>query len=170
MRAARRLLVGFDGSPASVNALRRAARTARRNHGCLLVVSVVTDQAGCVLVSPLGLCVAIPEDPEQTALDSLQGAVEALPEDVSVCTVVCRGRVGPVLAAQAIRHGCDAIVIGAHHGFWSWLTGGVEGYLRRHSQTRLIVDRPSRQRSKAAASGPRRWRPRSSAQPPVAPL
>jgi nucleotide-binding universal stress UspA family protein len=153
--AARRLLVGFDGSPASLGALRRAVRTARRNHGCLIVVSVVTDSERCVVASPFGMCVAVPADPERAALQSLHEAVERVPKEVSVVTVVRHGRVGPVLVREAERHCCDAIVIGARRGVWSRLTGGVEGYLRRHGQVKLIVDRPRRRpRSRSTAAPP----------------
>jgi nucleotide-binding universal stress UspA family protein len=157
MAAARRLLVGFDGSQASLGALRHAVRIARRNHGCLVLVSVVTDTGRCVVASPFGLCAALPEDPEQTALELLREAVERLPEDISVVTVVRHGRVGPLLACEAARHCCDAIVIGARRGFWSRLTGGVERRLRRHSRVKLIVDRPRQRRSssrRAQASPP----------------
>jgi nucleotide-binding universal stress UspA family protein len=146
MAAARRLLVGFDGSPESWGALRHAVRTARRNHGCLVVVSVVAETDRCVVASPFGLCVALPRDPVQTACELLHRAVERLPEEVSVVTVVRRGRVGAVLTQEAARHCCDAIVIGTRRGVLSRLTGGVERYLRRHSQAKLIVDRPAQRR------------------------
>jgi nucleotide-binding universal stress UspA family protein len=139
--AARRLLVGFDGSPASLGALRHAVRLARRNHGRLVVVCVVPENAQGVVVSPLGLCVPLPEDPDASAAQLVRTARTRVPDSISVVTVVRRGRVGAVLAEQAERFGCDAIVIGAHHSLWSRISGGVERYLRRHSQIRLIVDR-----------------------------
>jgi nucleotide-binding universal stress UspA family protein len=156
--AVRRLLVGFDGNPAALGALRHAVRLARRNHGRLVVVCVVPENARGVVVSPLGLCVALPEDPDQSAARLVRAVRERVPDSVSVVTVVRRGRVGAALAAEAERFGCDAIVIGAHHSLWSRVSGGVERYLRRHSQIRLIVDQ---QRSA------RRVAPRDRSGPPI---
>jgi nucleotide-binding universal stress UspA family protein len=152
--AARRLLVGLDDTPQAGAALRHAVRLARRNHGCLVLVCVVPKHASGVLVSPLGNCVAIVDDPQETAAELLRAARERVPDGVSVVTVMRRGRVGPVLADEAERFACDAIVVGAHCSLWSRLSGGVERYLRRHSQARLIVDhtgtlRPSRRRPPA---------------------
>jgi len=139
--AVRRLLVGFDGSPAALGALRHAVRLARRNHGRLVVVCVVPENAQGVVVSPLGLCVSLPRDPDESAAQLVRAARDRVPDGISVVTVVRRGRVGSVLAEEAERFGCDAIVIGAHHSLWSRVSGGVERYLRRHSQIRLIVDK-----------------------------
>jgi len=161
-RAARRLLVGFDGTPAAVDALRHAVRLARRNHGLLVVVYVVPEFAPAVVVSPFGTCSPLPEDP-RLATELLNDAARHVPDGISLVRIVQPGRVGPVLAKAAERFGCDTIVIGVHHGLWSRLTGGVERYLRRHAEARLIVDggRPRhRQTSPAPTGRPARVRAR----------
>ncbi|HEY5389953.1 MAG TPA: universal stress protein, partial [Solirubrobacteraceae bacterium] len=61
--AARRLLVGFDGTPPAVAALRHAVRLARRNHGLLVVAYVAPEHPAAVLVSPFGMCSPLPENP-----------------------------------------------------------------------------------------------------------
>jgi nucleotide-binding universal stress UspA family protein len=152
--AARRLLVGFDGTPAAVAALRHAIRIARRNHGLLVVVYVAPERPAVVLVSPLGMCSPLPESPT-LASELLRDACGQIPEQISVVRVVQPGRVGPALAEAAERFACDTIVIGTHRGLWSAITGGVECYLRRHAEARLIVagTRAPRRRSPQAATG-----------------
>lgn len=135
--ASRRLLVGFDGSDAARAALDHASELAHRNHGCLSVVLVLSDQM--CMGWPL-LATAPPlRDLQQDVIDDLRRSVDGLAEDISVVSVVRRGAVGPALAREAIRGRCDTIVIGRRCGVWSRLTGGVRRYLSRHAQARLIV-------------------------------
>lgn len=158
-RPARRLLVGFDGTPAAVHTLRQAVRLAGRNHGLLVVVHVVPEHPPAVAVSPLGMCAALPRDPT-FATDLLRDACRLVPDQISVVRVVAAGRVGPTLAQAAERFACDTIVIGAHHGLWSRLSGGAERHLRRHAEARLIVDGarlPHRRMSRAARRVRARW-------------
>jgi nucleotide-binding universal stress UspA family protein len=135
----RRLLIGFDDSPGAPGALRYGARAALRNRCCLVVVSVVVEPIEVVAAWPFVFGAPGATSPEQFALDRLRAAVEQLSTDISVVTIVCRGRVGPVLAREAARHLCDAIVIGAPSGVWSRLTGGVARYLRAHSASAVVV-------------------------------
>ncbi|MGH2852421.1 MAG: universal stress protein [Solirubrobacteraceae bacterium] len=148
---AQRLLVGVDGSQAAASALRHAVRLARRNHGLLVVACVVPDHTPSVVSSPFGMCSASGEDPRAVAAEVLRAARSRVPDTVSIVTVIQPGRVGPVLAQMADRFGCDTIVIGAHHGLWSRVSGGVERYLRRHAEARLIVDHDRRARARARA-------------------
>jgi nucleotide-binding universal stress UspA family protein len=135
----RRSLIGFDGSVASMGALHYAARAARHNRGCLVVVSVVRKPVEVVAAWPVAVHAHASESPEQCALVALRAAVESLPRDVSVVTFVCHGRAGPVLLREAARHLCDAIVVGAPSGEWGRLTGGVARYLRRRAAVDVIV-------------------------------
>jgi nucleotide-binding universal stress UspA family protein len=152
MAAARRLLVGFDGSPPAVAALARAMGIARRNHGALTVALVL--QTSFWSACPLAPILPLACDFEQAAIDELRSAVDNLAPDISVVSVVCRGPIGPALARTAARCGCDTIVIGRHRAPWRRLTGGVEGYLRRHAKARLIVvpARASRRRGTRRAN------------------
>ena len=134
---ARRVLVGFDGSDAAHAALEHAAELAQRNHGCLTIVLVLTEQVcmGWPMLAtapPLG-------DIQQAVIGDLRRAVEELAEDISVVSVVRRGPVGPALLREALRNQCDAIVIGRRCGVWSRLTGGVRRYLSWHAEAQLIV-------------------------------
>ena len=72
-------------------------------------------------------------------MTAVRAAVDSLPPDVSVVTIVCQGRVGPVLVREAARHLCDVIVIGAPSGVWSRLTGGLARYLRSRAAVDVVV-------------------------------
>ncbi len=135
----RRSLIGFDGSVSSIGALDYAARAARHNRGCLVVVSVVRKPIEIAAAWPFVVAAPPSASPEQYALAALRVAVETLPTDVSVLTIVCRGRVGPVLLREAAHHLCDAIVVGAPSGLWSRLTGGVARYLRWRGAVDVVV-------------------------------
>jgi nucleotide-binding universal stress UspA family protein len=121
----------------------------------LVVAYVVPEHTPSVVTSPFGMCSASPEDPREIAAQVLRAARSRVPETVSIITVIQPGRVGPVLAHLADRFGCDTIVIGTHHGLWSRLSGGVERYLRRHGNARLIVDHDRRVRATAPRSATR---------------
>ena len=106
------------------------------NRGRLVVVSVVRKPIEVVAAWPFVVAAPPSASPEECALAALRAAVEGLPMDVPVVTIVCHGRVGPVLLREAARHLCDEIVVGAPSGAWSRLTGGVARYLR----SRAAVD------------------------------
>jgi len=145
-------MVGFDGSPPAFAALRAASLLAASNHGLLTVVLVLPSEPWSASPCPLAPVLPPACDLEQAAVDQMRGAVGELAGDISVVSLLCRGRVGPTLANEAARHLCDAIVIGAHCGLISRLTGGVERYLRHHAQTELlVVQTPGRQ---VGPSGP----------------
>ena len=82
----------------------------------------------------------------------MRAAVETLPADLSVLTLVCHGRTGPVLLREAARHLCDAIVIGAPSGVRNRLTGGLSRYLRSRAPVDVVVI--ARPNSGASPVGP----------------
>ena len=135
----RRSLIGFDGSAAAMGALHHAARAARSNRGRLVVVSVVRKPIEVVAAWPFVVAAPPSASPEECALAALRAAVESLPMDVPVVTIVSHGRVGPVLLRKAARHLCDEIVVGAATGAWSRLTGAVARYLRSRAAVEVVV-------------------------------
>lgn len=138
MRAARHLLIGFDGSEPAHAALRWAEDVAQRNHVCLTIVLVVHRPwfAGIwpVLSSAPAAC-----ELERAAIDALRTAVGALAQDVSVVWQVSHGPVGAVLEREAFRHDCDAIVIGRGHRQRRPWPGTIERYLRWHVLKPVVV-------------------------------
>lgn len=135
-----------------MGALHYAAHAARSNRGCLVVVSVVRRPVEIVAAWPFVVAAPPSASPEQCALEAVRAAVESLPTDVSVVTIVCHGRTGPVLLREAARHLCDAIVIGAPSGVRSRLTGGLARYLRSRAAVDVVVI--TRPNSAALVAGP----------------
>jgi nucleotide-binding universal stress UspA family protein len=135
---AQRVLVGFDGSPASQAALAHAARQAQRHHGRLDVVMVLQD-TWTHLAGATGVSAISAHELETALIEELRAAVATLPEDVSVCWLAVHGSVARTLAAQAASRACDAIVVGAPSGLWSRMTGGIARELRHRTTIPVVV-------------------------------
>ncbi len=142
MAAALRLdhpvIVGYDGSASSRNALAYAAGVCRRLGRPLLVVYVCSSGIYC---EPLtGQVVGVPRDAEAlerwllTELDQVTGHTEM---EVHVRTR--RGSPARELAAAAEEFSADALVIGAPRHFWHRVAGSVSGWLARHARCPVIV-------------------------------
>src|SRR5579862_995029 len=91
-RPVRRLLIGFDGSEASISALRYGASWARKNQASLVLVSVVSKPTAVVVAWPVAVAVPPAGDHEQIAVDRLRAAVDGLATDIALVTMVCTGR------------------------------------------------------------------------------
>jgi nucleotide-binding universal stress UspA family protein len=147
---ARRLLVGFDGSPGTCAALRHAAGLAAREHGTLTIVTVL----GRSIVASYAWCAPVPPPPnrEEGADSCLRRAVRDLPEHVSVTWLVRHGHAAEVLAEEAELRGCDAIVVARRRLAWK---------LRRLTAVPVIAVRrprrrpPRRDRTPATPAAPR---------------
>jgi nucleotide-binding universal stress UspA family protein len=144
---AQRLLVGFDGSPATCAALRHAAGLAHREHGTLTIVTVLG--RSWLYGYSWGAPVAPPPDRERDASTCLRTAIDGLPASVSITWLVRHGEAPEVLAEEAEARGCDAIVVGRRR---------LAFKLRRHTELPVIsVRRP-----------PRRWLRRRPTRSPAA--
>ena len=150
----RRVLVGFKDSAAGHAALVEGEELARRSHGCLVVVLVLTRPWFAGLASALTL---MPPADElyDLPVGAFRAAIDALDRELSVTSVICQGWVGPSLAHVAAEQDCDAIVIGAGRRRWRPWGGTVEPYLRHHAAVPVIVascaDAGSRSRGARAA-------------------
>jgi len=132
------VIVGFDGSESSRNALAYAAGVSQRLGRPLLVVYVCSSGVYC---EPLtGQVVGVPRDAEAlerwllAELDQVTGQVQV---DVHVRTR--RGSPARELAAAAEEFSADALVIGAPKHIWHRVAGSVSGWLARHARCPVIV-------------------------------
>lgn len=132
------ILAGFDGSPASRNALAYAAGLARRLERPLLVVYVTGRRIYC---EPLtGQVIGAVSDGEEICrwlraeLDEVCDA-----EGLQLRTITRCGSPAKELAAAAAECSADALVIGASSQARHQLAGSVPGWLARHVQCPLIV-------------------------------
>jgi len=132
------VVVGYDGSPSSRNALAYAAGVARRLDRSLLVVHVSSTGVYCEPLS--GQVTVLPEhtgDLEKWLLTELDQAADRTGLDVHVLTR--RGSPARELAAAAAEQDADALVIGAPSRTWRHLAGSVPGWLARHAHCPVIV-------------------------------
>ena len=132
------VVVGYDGSSCSRNALAYAAGMARRLGRSLLVVHVSSTGMYC---EPLtGQVIGLPEhssDLERWLRTALEESADPIGLDVHVRTR--RGSPARELAAIAVEQDADALVIGAPSRSWRRVTGSVPSWLTRHARCPVIV-------------------------------
>jgi nucleotide-binding universal stress UspA family protein len=131
-------VVGFDGSPASHNALAYATGMARRLAEPLLIVHVAPPGIFC---EPLtGMVVGSVTDREHMnrwLRGELLAACDIDGLDVRLVTRC--GTPARELAAAATEYSADALIIGASGRPRRHLAGSVSGWLARHAQCPVIV-------------------------------
>jgi nucleotide-binding universal stress UspA family protein len=132
-----RLLVAIDGSESSTLALRAAITVARRDNATVTLLTVAPDASAQLT----GFAVAAGLQPtSQEMLDAeaekiLREAVEQVPDDIPVRTVVQRGKPGPAIVAHARECDYDAILLGARGvGRVGAVMGSVSAYVVRHAE------------------------------------
>src|SRR5215469_14275996 len=145
--SARRFVVGVSGSPGSLQALRYAAKLARRDAAALAPVLAWTPPGGDVAERRC-------PNPElrrmwrQAAWDRLGEAIDMAiggpPADIEFSPVIVRGEAGQVLTGVAVQPD-DVLVIGAgRHGLLHRLLGcRVSRYCLGHACCPLVAVPPS---------------------------
>jgi nucleotide-binding universal stress UspA family protein len=132
------VVVGYNGSDSSRNALAYAAGMARRLSRPLLMVYVTSPGVYC---EPLtGQVVGLLRDAdslERWLLTELDQAADVTGLEVHVRTR--RGSPARELASIAAEFSADALVIGAPRHFWHHLIGSVPSWLARNARCPVIV-------------------------------
>ena len=133
------VIVGVDGSPDSLRALRWAQEHARRYEAPLHAVAVY--DVPTVYGGPYAMA-ALPdvEALEQQARTGLAESVrEALGDDPQVTQVVERGHPAKVLVAAS--EGAEIMVVGSrgHGGFVGLMLGSVSQYCVTHARCPVVV-------------------------------
>jgi nucleotide-binding universal stress UspA family protein len=142
-----RIVVGVDGSPCSVRALRWAARQARLSGGfvdAVLAWEYPTSYGGHAWV-PYGFAdgTEFGEVAERTLADSISQATG--PDDgVNVRPKLVRGN--PAQALLDAAQGADLLVVGSrgHDGFTAALLGSVAQHCVYHAGCPVVVIRDQR--------------------------
>ena len=132
------VIVGYNGSPSSRNAMAYAAGVAMRLNRPLLILYVCSSGVYC---EPLtGQVVGVQRDTEAlerwllAELDQITGGA-----DMEAHVRTRRGSPARELAAAAAEFSADALVIGAPAHFWHRIAGSVPGWLARHARCPVIV-------------------------------
>ena len=132
------VVVGYDGTPSSRNALAYAAGISRRLDRPLLIVYVAPPGVYC---EPLtGQVIGALRDQPETQRWLLAELDEVCDQaGLEVRALARRGSVARELAAAADEAGADALVIGAPSHRWHHVAGSVSGWLARHAHCPVIV-------------------------------
>jgi nucleotide-binding universal stress UspA family protein len=132
------VVIGYDGSPSSRNALAYAAGLARRLARPLLVVYVVPFGVYCEPMTGQVICTARErQDLEPWLLAELNQVCDADGLDVRV--MARRGNAAKELAAAADFSSADALVVGASAHKLRHVAGSIPGWLARHARCPVIV-------------------------------
>ncbi len=133
-----RVIVGVDGSLASLGALRRAVDEARRRGTQLCAVRVVRQEHLQLGSVPL-------QDEDMAHLceqinAAYEDALGGVPRDLTTRSVVIVGTPGRSLVRYA-RHEDDLLVVGvgAQSRWRRWWDGSVSGYCVRHARCPVLT-------------------------------
>jgi nucleotide-binding universal stress UspA family protein len=132
------VVIGYDASPSSRNALAYAAGLARRLGRPLLVVYVVPFGVYCEPMTGQVICAARErQDFEPWLLAELHEVCDA--EGLDVRVMARRGNAAKELAAAADTSSADALVVGASEHKLRHVAGSIPGWLARHARCPVIV-------------------------------
>ncbi len=138
-----RLLVAFDGSASAELALAAAVTAARRDRSAVTLLAVVPDVAHELARwpspgTPDPETLQAEADAEATAM--LRGAIERIPADIPVTTIIRRGRPGREIVAQTEEVDYDAVLLGARGvGRIGTILGSVSHHVLHHAGTSVFV-------------------------------
>jgi nucleotide-binding universal stress UspA family protein len=156
MSGPRRIIIGANGSPESIRALRYAEDLARFSDARLVPVIAWTPPGGEMAerrAPSAELRRAWASAAKQRLCDAMAAAWGGLPDGLDVRAIVARGAPGPVLVDAAGAE--DLLVIGAgRRGRWSRLVSGrVARYCLRHAECPVLAVPPAALSSPAGLRG-----------------
>ena len=157
MSGPRRIIIGANGSPGSIRALRYAEDLAHFSGAALVPVIAWTPPGGELAerrAPSLELRRAWAEAAQARLREAMNAAWGGLPDGLDVRAVIARGEAGPVLVDVA-ESGDDLLVLGAgRRGLRSWLAGGrVARYCLRHAVCPVLAVPPAALGSPAGLRG-----------------
>jgi nucleotide-binding universal stress UspA family protein len=136
------ILVAIDGSPDADEALVQAIDLAESQHARLtLFGAVVTPPAAAYLGAGGGVAATLAADAESESEGTLRAAVERVPDQVSVNTVLSRDPVRPAIIHQIKEGAHDLVVMGSRGrgALRSVLLGSVSHYVLHHSPVPVLI-------------------------------
>jgi nucleotide-binding universal stress UspA family protein len=138
----RNILVAIDGSPDSDQALIQAIDLANSEHTRLTIFSAVVAPPAVAYAGVSGGVVAqLVRDAETDTETILRTAVERVPEQVSVSTVLSSDPVRLALLSQIKNGGHDLLIMGSRGrgAVRSVLLGSVSHYVLHHSPVPVLI-------------------------------
>ncbi len=153
----RNILVAIDGSPDADEALTQAIDLAESEHTRLTLFSAVTTPPAVAYASVSGNVVSnLIRDAEAESKKILEAAVERVPEDVSVTTVMSSDPVRPALLRQIETGQHDLLMMGSRGrgAVRSVLLGSVSHYVLHHSPVPVLIMHAESSRELKQAEAP----------------
>jgi nucleotide-binding universal stress UspA family protein len=138
-----RLLVAYDGSDSAELALSAAVTVARRDRSAVTLLMVVPDALAGVSRWPAPGAPdpqTLQDEADADARRRLTDAVERIPQDIPVTTIIRRGRAGKEIVAQTAEEDYDAVLLGARGvGPIGAMLGSVSNHVLHHARTSVFV-------------------------------
>jgi nucleotide-binding universal stress UspA family protein len=132
------VVVGYDGSQSSRNALAYATGLARRLSRPLLVVYVVPFGVYCEPMTGQVICAAREKgELERWLISELNQVCDV--EGLEVSVIARRGNAAKELAAAADVSSADALVVGAPGHRLHHVVGSIPSWLARHARCPVLV-------------------------------
>jgi nucleotide-binding universal stress UspA family protein len=144
------ILVAIDGSADAEQALAQAIDLAESERSRLTVFSAVVTPPPVAYAGVSGNVTAnLIHEAEAEAEANLRAAVERVPDDVSVCTVLSGEPVRPALVKQITAGNHDLVVMGSRGrgALRSALLGSVSHYVLHHSPVPVLIVHAARERA-----------------------
>jgi nucleotide-binding universal stress UspA family protein len=138
----RNILVAVDGSADAQQALAQAIDLARSENARVTLFSAVASPPSVAYVGVSGDVTAnLIREAEAEAGAILRTAVERVPDDVSVVSVLSGEPVRPALVSQIAAGGHDLVVMGSRGrgALRSVLLGSVSHYVLNHSPVPVLI-------------------------------
>jgi nucleotide-binding universal stress UspA family protein len=164
----RNILVTVDGSPHSQRALDEAVEIARAGRGRLTILTAVNQPPAWAASSIASGAAAISAlDLEREAVQVMREAVERVPRDVPVTTLISRRPIRSALMKAATCGEHDLLVMGSRgrRTLTASLLGSVSHYALNHSPIPVLIVHAD----PASASEAHAPRERPSQDPPAEP-
>jgi nucleotide-binding universal stress UspA family protein len=135
----RRILVAYDGSPASKAAFEQAVDIARAHNSTLTVITVAP-RVSCFVCFAGASSERMSEELAEWASRLTREAAESAPDDVILHTVERSGRVGEQIVEELNARPYDLVVLGSrgHGRMASRLLDSVNGYVFFRARTPLL--------------------------------
>jgi nucleotide-binding universal stress UspA family protein len=147
------LLVAVDGSDNAYVALAAAVASAQSHNARLSLICVAAPPRRTGAIARFaGIDSALELRVEARTRRILRTCLDRIPTDITVRTLVRRGRPGPEILAAARQDDYDAILLGARGiGSIRCLMGSVCHYVVQHAGTAVIVTHRPRESGPAIA-------------------